>query len=391
MIYKVTYIDDSGVKNTDIIYGNTLEEIYSSFNKKNKVVLKIKRYRSFSFVKSNQIELSYIMQALADVLKSGMSLSYSLYVVGVSLSNKSVYKPVFLHLYKLINEGVSFVEALKHYRVYFGETTTQMLISGYETGNFIRTLEVTSYYLKELHEIKREMFKRLVYPIVVFLVSIFALIVNVYILVPRMMNSEIFKTIEASATTQFFVYLFKLISILIPVGVILLGLSFFGFMVLYKINQVKFESLFLKIPFLRELIFYRSYFICFFSLSKLLSVGIKLSQALKVIENSTPIKIIKREFNSAYQLLAKGESFVKGFKHISEFEKQILLWSINTDRLIQNIESISNRFYEKHIASIRKIFPVLYSISMVLVLGVFILIFSSVFLPYFKVINAIGR
>lgn len=388
-MYKVTYID-KGKKNTEIIYKTNFQEIYNDFIKKGKVILKISKHTSFSFIKSKQTELAHILQALSDALSAGMSLSSAIQTVMNSISEKSVYKQVFAGIYNYILLGKSFPEAVQNYSVYFGETAVQMIKAGYETGNLPKTLEVVSYYLNELTEIKKEMIRKIIYPILVFIVSLMFLLINTLFIIPRLLKSPMFAIATEIETSKITIQILKLLSMIIPLAVLIFLILILLLIIFYRINQKRIEIYLLKIPFLKEMIFYRAYFISFFSMSKLLNVGIRLSSALKIIEKSNTIYIIKNEFMRANDLLKKGNSFVDGFKNITKFERQLLSWSLNIDRLAKNLEIVSRRFYSKYIASIKRFSPFIYTFSLLLVVSVFLLTFISVFVPYLKLIGQLG-
>ncbi|MCS7106267.1 MAG: hypothetical protein NZ942_03055, partial [Candidatus Aenigmarchaeota archaeon] len=233
-------------------------------------------------------------------------------------------------------------------------------------------------------------YKKLAYPLTVFIASLFLLIVNTLVIVPRILQSEMFRVVAASDTTKVTVAMLKTLSIIIPLVIFVLVVGVFLLSIWFRMNQRKVEMFLLKIPLLRELIFHRAFFISFFSISKLLLVGVKLSDALKIMERANTIKVIKEEFFNAQQCLKKGENLVNGFKHLTKLEKQILSLSLNVERLADNFEIVAKRFYNKHIETIKKTFPILYFVSLSLVVVVFMLTFLSVFLPYLKILTDIG-
>ncbi len=389
-MYRVEYFKNNA-KFVEIFVGNR-DEIYKTFSKEGKVVLKIKKIHSVNIIKYKQLELAYIFQALSDILTSGMSLSNAIDSLVKSISYKSPYKQVFLNIKKMIESGKSFPEAIQGYSVYFGETAVQMLKAGYNTGDLSKTLNVVSQYLIDLHTTKKEILKKLSYPVTVFMISLLLLIINTRVIIPKLLSSELFKSVLISSSPNVWAINFlKIASIGIPLALIFFVGLIFVALIIYRINQKFIESKFLRLPLIRELLFYRAYFIGFFSMSKLLSVGIRLSSAFEIVSKTISIKVVRDEFESALKKLKKGEPFVNGFKTIPEFDKQIVGWSLNVDKLSKNFEIVARRFYDKYISAIRLLSPLIYTISLVMVMGIFLLTFFSVFVPYLKLMMGMGN
>lgn len=392
-MYRVYYLEN-GQKRWDIIQdADSLEDIYRNYLRQGKTVLQVKKHSPlFSLnLRGSVVELVYIFQALADLLDSGHSLSRSLKILVDSMDAGSPYRDVFVNICREVQSGENFSDVIQKYRTNLGNTATQMIRSGYETGRLSDNLRIIAEYLLDMHQVKKELIKKTAYPVCIFLVSLILLVVNTRLIIPRIVNSEIFAIASAKGVApSVYVKVLQVLSVVVPSVTVLFVALMASLYVLYRLYPLKAERLFLKIPLLCILVFDKTYFMCFFSLAKLLQSGTRLLQALEVVKESVTVEMVKNEFRNAIQCLARGEPFTSGFRYLSYVERQMLQWSLDYQRMALNLEAVAKRFYRRYVSTIKLISPFLYGFTLVLVAGVFVLVFLSVFVPYIKVISQLG-
>lgn len=387
-MYSVTYID-RGQKYSSEFIGDE-REIRERLSREGKVVLSLRQNSVFLrrkiAVKSEEVYA--VLSAMGDMLSSGVSLTQTINTIILSLDKKSGMRPVLLTILTALNQGKELSVAMGEFNEVFGLTTISMVRAGENSGKLAESLLTSAKYLITINAVKKEMFKKMASPVAIFVVGIFALLFNTKWTIPKIMSSELFQIAAKSEDTPFFGIL-NTLSIALPIVIALFVAVGFFMVVLYKTHQESVEQVLLKIPILREFIFYRGFYITFFAMSKLMEVGVNEQTSLEIVKGSTNVIAIKHDIESAIKRLRQGDHFAHGFKHISAIEKTMLETSHNRDKICFNLMHVAERFYEQYISRVRSFAPRVYLFTIVFVGGVFILMVLGIMVPYTKMLGGI--
>jgi len=388
-MFEITFYDTDGQKKTVEVVGD-LNKIREKFFREGKVIVSVKKkgIRTF-FRKPKEEEIAIVLNSVADLLDSGVGLTRAVETVAYSLGSSSKMKPVLLHIVEGLKEGRNFTSLLEDYRTILGDTVLQMIKAGYETGRLSESLRLTSDYLTHLTELKKEMIKKMSYPLSVFVIGVIALFINTKFAIPRIVNSDLFRTVLKEGQS-FFLTLLVLLSKVVPLLFVLVALVTAGIFLFYMKNPEKAERIFFRIPYLREFVFYKSFFIAFMSVARLLASGVKLGTAFEIVAKTIRLHTVKKDFVQALERLKRGESFVSGFTSLSIIEKTILETATNEKRLEQGFEKIANIFYRNYVEKIRAITPKIYATVLGFTVFVFLLMVFAIGIPYAKLLSSLG-
>lgn len=357
-----------------------------------KVVLSVSQPRLVLTRKIKDKEIVAAFTALGDLLNSGVTPSRAFPPVILSLDKSSHLPAVLSKVSDAVGEGRHLSEALSHYPQFFAPPIIAMVEAGENSGRLAAALLSVADYVRSMGELRKEMMKKLIYPASVFGVATAALVVNTTVIIPKVLNSELFKMTQSApggGGGDGAIQALKALTVIIPstVGV---GLVAGAFMfALYRRDQVRAEHILGKIPLVREFLFCRSWFVVFSALANLLSVGVRRDIALAIVAQSTKFYTVRKQLEEARQLVKDGLGFAKALRSLEPIERTMLEAAQNDDRIEQNFRIISQRFYQLYMERVKSVGPRLYAVVMVMVAALFLLMVFGILLPYMKVIGGV--
>jgi type II secretory pathway component PulF len=384
-MYKVEYFENN-VKQTTYLLGSS-EDIRAKLSKDGKVVLSIKKQKHFSLInaKPKDVDISIAFSAISDLLNSGIRLTDALKSVLNTMPSPKMKKLIAFML-DVVSEGKDVSSGMDPH--IFGTTIVSMIKAGEKSGKLASAFDLTASHIKTIGEMKKDMYKKISYPLVIFIVGIISLLVNTTVIVPKIIGSDLFQmTLKGQVPVS--VQILNFISYAVPFLVIVILAASMSIYIYYKQNQEESEKLLIRIPYVREFLFYRDFFISFFGLSKLLESGEKLDTSLEIISKSATFRTIRKEFERAWEHLKNGESFVSGFKHITDIERVMLGTSLNIENVQKTMNIVSKRFYDKYEEKLKGLTPKIYASILIFTVFIFILVAMAILVPYGKILGGI--
>ena len=126
------------------------------------------------------------------MIQSGMNLNVAI-VQSTHVFSNIYYKQTLLKIAHDIDTGKDFALLMSSYD-FFPDTFSQLITSGYHSGNLEESLYNISDYMKSELESKRTVILSLIEPIIIILMGIFTLLIVMAILLPILkMNTLILK------------------------------------------------------------------------------------------------------------------------------------------------------------------------------------------------------
>lgn len=367
----------------------TEAEARSFLAKEGKVVIGIKKPSPFSFKRSaREDEVVAVFTALGDLLASGKNLTYAFNDIIPSLSKSSNLVPMLRRIQELVGQGRPLSQGLSEYKQVFGPTVIGMVVAGENAGKLPETLATMAEHVMQMAEMKKEMVRKMVMPAVMFSFGILSLFSNAKFVMPRLLAGQ---AKGGAGHASVYLSLMKTLSVVIPAGIgIVVALVIVG-VVLFKLYQEELEKYLVRVPVLRDFIFYRSYFVAFSSLANLLSVNVPPVTAFGIIASSASFYTVKKQFESAIVQLKAGAGFsgvADALTSLSSVEKGMLQAAVSVDRIEFICKRISKRYYGLYMARMQSLGPKVYVAVSTMVVGIIILMFLGVVLPYMKMSGA---
>ncbi|MDR3234187.1 MAG: type II secretion system F family protein [Planctomycetaceae bacterium] len=175
---------------------------------------------------SGQLLAAFYSQ-LADLLRSGVSLLRSLKILHDQTSNNNL-KYILDHIYRRVEAGETFAEAMSRFPNVFGEMSIQMIRAGGEGGFLEESLTHVADYTEAQDDLKSRITGALVYPVLLFVFLITVVSAIMIFVVPNFapLFADLRKRGDLPAATEFLLTLssqMKYIAVLsVPVLAVLI-------------------------------------------------------------------------------------------------------------------------------------------------------------------------
>lgn len=351
-------------------------------------VLDIRRKKSFltkfSF-KFNAEQRITFLGDLGTMLKSGVGSTESL--SKLAETHSGVMKKVALLLKSRVEAGDDLPTAMQSLgpRV-FPDTIVYFIKAGSVGGNTGDAILDATDFEREIEQLKKKSVFDLVVSIVVFALAVALVVASIFIIPPLIHNAPMlqdsgFKNESVDLASQLLGY-----AMLVFVGVCFVFVSLNTYLKL--IFPYAADKLLLKIPFFKDIVSAKNSFISFYSLSKLLSSGVRVEDALRVTMENTKKGVLKSDFNKAHKAIKRGDS--KWPKYISSLrptDKACLLISTSREHMAEVLNSVSTLYRQRYIDRIGKLVSSLQLISAFFMIIAMLVIYKQTTSPLLHVIN----
>lgn len=244
----------------------------------------------------NQLDVALSIRHISIMLKSGMSLSEALGVVALQTTNPKL-KKAYEYVLSDVQGGMTVAEAMKKHPKVFSHVITSVISVGEEGGTLEKNLIFLSDFLKKNHDLNKKVRGALVYPVIVFVITIVEMVGVMFFILPKL--EDVFSSFEGIPPFTLFVLnlsrfmreniIFIILGMIIIVVLVVL---FFRTKAGIKFK----DNLMLKFPVIKEL--NKKHILTNFSrtLGILMGSGIPISTALEIssrtVENSIYTKIL---------------------------------------------------------------------------------------------------
>lgn len=386
-MYLVEYLH-KGAKQQERIIA-TEAEIRQRFFKEGKTIVNLKKQSSLMQRKASKAEIIAAFTAIGNQLAARVRLEDSIAAVISSFNKDSQMIPILTNVRTNISNGKQLSACLSEYIYVFGVEPITMITTGEETGKLPETLITVANHMRKTEEVKSELLKGMMQPIATLILAIVAMFISSTFIIPKITKSLSISGSGKKADGSIFLEILKNMSWIMPTLLAVIVALVVIVLTLYRVNQEKAEQVISRIPVLRELIFFRAYFMIFASLSNMLAVGIRLQDALPIASKSIKLITIKKELNTASDLINNGRyrDFASAFKLINTIERQMLQTATDEDIIEENLKRVSSRFYEMYIDKLRRIGPTIQYMVMLFVVLLVVLMFMGIMLPYISMMQ----
>ncbi len=231
----------------------------------------------------------------------------------------------FVEILKEIRNDVAGGEALStafsRFRHIFSGLYVATLRAGEKSGNLASALSRHIQYLKKVEEIRKKVVTASVYPLILTMVSLFALIFLLTYVVPTFARTYFEAGTKLPALTLALVDFTtgireNLVVIMAGVGLVIIGA--------FYLSRTESGALFLnksklKIPFFGQL--YLHYYISRFArtLAMVLGGGIPLLEAVKTATGTMRNRFMREKLDEVTHMLEQGEGFSRSLSRVSVF------------------------------------------------------------------------
>ena len=393
MKYKYIAYDKSGKKLKGVVEALDLDEVKQSL--KDFIIVDIKPLKefniNFSFRKVNKKEFSRFLYTLGLYLKSSIPLIKALKLSKNKVDNYKLIR--FLdYVIKEIKEGRSFYFAIQSQKIInIPKYIINSIKVAEENGSLSVVLIEMSKFLKEEDKVSSKSTQALIYPAFIVFVAVILVSFMLTNVVPKMVS--IFNSLhqQLPLVTRIVINSGNFLKDNFLFLLFIITFVTFIFIFLYKkIYKFRFfiHSLFLKIPFIENIIIAKelgrfSYLVSTLSASGVTFVN-AVNLASKIIENET----IKSVFEQALNEVMEGKKLSTSLNNAGFNFDESFLEALSLAEEISDIEEIlknlSDLYFEENDSRINILLSLIEPLLMIIVGGVIGFIVTAMLLPMFS-------
>ena len=334
-------------------------------------------------------DLTLFCRQIATLLGAGVSILKSLDIISMQVSSRRFYI-ILKSLQKDMEAGLSLHESMaKHHRI-FSDLWVNLVESGEASGNLAVVLSRLATYLERNAAFKRKIVSALIYPGILFLVALGALLFLTIKIIPTF--AELFQGFNI--TLPFLTRVLIKVSFFIRKFILVFFVSaVFVFYLLKRYIRTskgrrKYEELKFKMPVFGEL--FRSVVVERFSseMSTLVESGVPILYSLDITEHSVDNLIIGDTIRKIKDAVRDGRSLNEPLEQSGFFEPMVVqMVSIGEEigELSQMFKKI-NAYYQEYVEVFLTRFTAMFEPMMLVFMGVVIgIMVIGMFLPIFEI------
>ena len=320
-------------------------------------------------------ELMHFSRQLAVFMKAGIPVLEALEVLSEEVGNK-VFQRILAEMSEALRAGETFASAADAHPEAFPPYYLGILRSAELTGNLDTVLDQLSDYIERDTEARRKITSALIYPAIVLVLSIAAIVVITAFVLPRF--KTFFNSLHAKlplptriliSIANFFVtdwFVFAAIVVLIALAAILSTSTQRG-------REVR-DVIVLRVPVLGDVI--RTAILERFCriLCSMIGAGVPLPEALQVTGNATTNAVFRRGLSTARDGMLRGEGLATPLAQTELFPiaaRRMFLVGESTGTLDDQLNSAAH-YFDRELDYKLKHFTSLFEPAVILFVGVIV-------------------
>lgn len=326
----------------------------------------------FSRIKLKQI--SNFTRQLSTMMNSGLALTDALSLLKNQTDRKSLMFEVLSYALETVQGGHSLADGLGKYKKNFGEAYIASIEAGEEGGVLEEVLTKLADTLEKQSEFSSKVKGAMIYPVIVIVGMLIVVVIMMVYVIPKLMSLYTDFGAKMPQSTQILMSMSKFMTnfwFLIPI--IVIG----GFAILKIGNQnanfrLKKDTLKLRIPILGTLTEKTILADTIRTMSMLLSAGIPLVEALKIVSSIAANELFKGAFLKISERVQKGFSIANSFEETGVFPviiNQMVATGEATGKLDSVLLKVSDYFSTEAEQSVKSLTSAIEPLIMI-VLGI---------------------
>jgi type IV pilus assembly protein PilC len=389
-------VDASGIPAAGEIVGATKDAVVEELKARGLTVMDLKEKKTglqmeITLVKRVKAqELTIMTRQLATMISSGMTLLRAFYVLEEQIENKLLQETV-ASVREDIESGLSFSEALAKHPKIFGPLYVAMVRAGEAGGVLEESLERVSDQLEKDDSLRRQVKSAMAYPTVVLtvLIGLIAFIVPVFVGVFKDFGGDLPMitklTVSASHAVTGQWYLLVAAAVGGVVGFRKWRKSEWG--------RPQWDRLRLRIPFkigqtVQKIALAR----WSRTFSAMYSAGVPIMQAIEVTGQTAGNAVLEDAMEAVIESVKSGGSIAAPLKDTPIFPAmvaQMIAVGEETGNLDTMLSKVADFYEDEVAAAIKALTSILEPVMIVLVGGIVGFIVVAMYMPMFKVYDAI--
>jgi type IV pilus assembly protein PilC len=334
-------------------------------------------------------DLTLFCRQLATLLAAGVSILKSLDIISMQVPSRRFYITL-KNLQKDMEAGLSLHESMAKHPKIFSDLWVNLVESGEASGNLATVLSRLAGYLERNAAFKRKIVSALIYPAILFVASMGAMLFLTIKIIPTFY--ELFQGFNVTMPflTQLLIKFSFFIRKTILIFVVLAGVTFYLFRRYIRTasGRRKYERFKFRMPVFGE--FFRAIVVERFSseMSTLVESGVPILYSLDITEHSVDNLIIGDTIRKIKDAVREGRSLNKPLQQSGFFEPMVVqMVTIGEEigELSQMFKKI-NTFYQEYVEVFLTRFTSMFEpIMLIFMGGVIGIMVVGMFLPIFEI------
>ena len=346
-----------------------------------------------SKVRISNNNLSIFTKQMSALLGAGTPIEKCLVLLSKQSSN-SKFSQILLSINEDITEGNSLSSSLKKYPSIFDEIYTSTIYAGETSASLSEVFHDLSIYLDKEAKIRSQVVGALIYPAVLFFVSIAVIYALLSFVLPQVVEQFVSSNVELPLLTQTLLAFSEVFPIIIATTLLIL----IGIYVVQITNiipqkyQLMISKYFLFIPLIGPIILYDQTARFCSSMRLMTKAGLNTIDSLQIAQNTFKNKYLKSQVEKVVNKVIAGTSISKAFAQVQIFPEvfQQLLSSGDLGSQVSEMFEKTKEFLDQEVDTRRNLLLTLLQPIVILTMGVFVmLIVLSIMLPLLQMNNLI--
>jgi len=346
-----------------------------------------------SKVRISNNNLSIFTKQMSALLSAGTPIEKCLVLLSKQSSN-SKFSQILLNINEDITEGNSLSSSMKKYPSIFDEIYTSTIYAGETSASLSEVFHDLSIYLDKEAKIRSQVVGALIYPAVLFIVSIAVIYALLSFVLPQVVEQFVSSNVELPLLTQTLLAF----SEVFPIIIAFIFLSLIAIYVVQATNiipqkyQLMISKYFLFIPLIGPIILYDQTARFCSSMRLMTKAGLNTIDSLQIAQNTFKNKYLKSQVEKVVNKVIAGTSISKAFAQVQIFPEvfQQLLSSGDLGSQVSEMFEKTKEFLDQEVDTRRNLLLTLLQPIVILTMGVFVmLIVLSIMLPLLQMNNLI--
>ena len=346
-----------------------------------------------SKVRISNNNLSIFTKQMSALLSAGTPIEKCLVLLSKQSSN-SKFSQILLSINEDITEGNSLSSSMKKYPSIFDEIYTSTIYAGETSASLSEVFHDLSIYLDKEAKIRSQVVGALIYPAVLFFVSIAVIYALLSFVLPQVVEQFVSSNVELPLLTQTLLAFSEVFPIIVATTLLIL----IGIYVVQITNiipqkyQLMISKYFLFIPLIGPIILYDQTARFCSSMRLMTKAGLNTIDSLQIAQNTFKNKYLKSQVEKVVNKVISGTSISKAFAQVQIFPEvfQQLLSSGDLGSQVSEMFEKTKEFLDQEVDTRRNLLLTLLQPIVILTMGVFVmLIVLSIMLPLLQMNNLI--
>lgn len=352
---------------------------------------------AISNTKIKHKDLIFFLTQLSTYIKSGITLVESLKILSKQYKSKA-YKRIFRTIIYDLTMGNSFSDALAKQGNAFPRLLINMVKSAEMTGELPEALDDMAEYYTQMEATKKQMITALMYPIIIFVISIAVITFILVFVIPKFV--EIYSAMGSEQIPAFTLFVIAVSNFLEKNLLwIFIAVIIFILIIRYLYTNVKIFRTFMQwtlmhMPVIGNVIIYNEVTMFTKTFASLLSHNVFITDSMEILNKITNNEIYKMLILDTITNLARGEKISEAFKDNWAFPipaYEMLVTGEKTGQLPEMMSKVSIYYQELHKNAVTRIKTFVEPILIIFLTVVAGGIILSIIIPMFNMYNAIQQ